>query len=269
MLDFSTIRTVLFDMDGVLYRGDYVLPGVREILAFCDQQSIRYGCITNNASKTRQQYHHKLTAMQIPIPSECVISSALATGHYLREHYPRGTTVYVIGMEGLRDALFHDGYFVAEEDRPQLVVQGVDFELTYETLKRGCMAIRAGARFIATNPDRTFPSEEGLIPGAGALMAALQASTDVQPLIVGKPQPIMFQVALKMLEGNPETTVMIGDRLDTDIIGAHQANLRSILVLTGVTSRADLAASPYQPDAIFEDLVQVLEAWQGLRKSGE
>lgn len=262
MFDFSRFRTLLLDMDGVLYRGQQVLPGVHKLLQFCNQHDIAYACITNNATRTREQYGQKLAALGIPIAQEYVFTSALITSHYLRQHYPPGTTVYAIGMDGLVQALFDDGYFVPTDETPQLVVQGADFLLTYDKLKRGCLAIRAGATFIATNTDRTFPSEEGLVPGAGSLVAALQAATDVEPLVVGKPQPIMFQVALEMLQGKPETTLVIGDRLDTDIAGAQNAGLANVLVLTGVTRREDVAASPHQPDAVFDDLIAVYEAWQ-------
>lgn len=262
MLDFSTIRTILFDMDGVLYRGQTRLPGVHEILEFCDQQHIIYACITNNATMTPQQYEHKLAQMDIHIPAERVLTSALVTSRYLRAHYPRGTRVYAIGMQGLQNALFDDGYFVPEEQTPQLVVQGADFAITYEKLRIGCLAIRAGARYIATNPDKTFPTEQGLVPGAGSLMAALQTATDVEPLVIGKPQPTMFHVALELLNSTAETTLVIGDRLDTDIAGAQNAGLRNALVLSGVTNRADLQSNSYQPDAIFEGLPQLLAAMQ-------
>lgn len=264
MIDFSTIRTVLFDMDGVLYRGKTPLPGVHAILEFCDRQGIAYACITNNSTNTPQRYEQKLAEMGIQIPAARVLTSALVTGRYLRNHYPRGTTVYAIGMEGLQQALFADRYFVpAEEQQPHLVVQGADFEITYEKLKRGCLAIRAGAKFIATNPDKTFPTEQGLIPGAGAVLAALQVSTEVEPLVIGKPQPIMFQVALELLDGTPETTLVVGDRLDTDIVGAQRAGLRSVLVLSGVTTREELEQSPTQPDAVFAGLPELLNAWSG------
>lgn len=264
-LDLSAIRTVLLDMDGVLYRGQQVLPGVHELLAFLDQRDIPYACTTNNATRTQAQYGTKLRGMDIHIPEERVLTSALVTGYYLRQHYPQGTTIYALGMEGLIDALFHDSYFISVEeptDKPELVVQGAHFAFSYDHLKRACLAIRGGARFIATNPDKTFPSEEGLIPGAGAIAAALQAATDVEPLMIGKPQPTIFEVAIELLGGRPETTLMIGDRLDTDIAGAHNASLHSALVLTGVTQREDIADSPYQPDAVFNDLPALLAAWR-------
>ncbi|NJN67658.1 MAG: HAD family hydrolase [Chloroflexaceae bacterium] len=262
MLNLSTIRTVLFDMDGVVYRGKTLLPGVREMMEFCDQQGIGYACITNNSSRTPQQFEQKLEKMGIALPSSHIISSAQATGYYARATYPRHTPVYVIGMDGLREALFGDGYFVSDEQHPDLVVVGVDMQVTYEALKTGCLAIRRGAHFIASNTDRAFPSEEGLMPGAGALVAFIQAATDVEPFVVGKPQPTMFRVAMEVCGGCPETTLMVGDRLETDMAGAHHAGLRSVLVLTGVTRREQVETSPYPPDTVFDGLPELLAEWK-------
>jgi 4-nitrophenyl phosphatase len=262
MLDFSTIRTVLFDMDGVVYRGTTRLPGIDDLIRFCDQNGISYAFITNNASKTPLQFERKLARMGLEVPGTRVFSSAMVAGSYLRSHYPRGTTVYVIGMEGLQEAIFGDGYFVYQEKEPHLVVMGVDLEVTYEKFKVAALAIRAGARFIVTNPDKAFPSEEGLCPGAGALAAFLQAATDVEPFFVGKPQPTMFQTALDMLEAKAETSLVIGDRLETDVAGARGAGLWSALVLTGVTTRAILETSPHQPDIVFEGLPELLAEWK-------
>ncbi|MFP4437441.1 MAG: HAD-IIA family hydrolase [Chloroflexaceae bacterium] len=262
MIDFTSVRTLLFDMDGVLYRGKTQLPGARDMLAFCERVGIAYACITNNSTNTPQRYEQKLAEMGMSVPAERVLTSALVTGRYLRNHYPRGTTVYPIGMEGLHRALFDDDYFVLEEAEPQLVVQGADFDIGYEKLKRGCLAIRAGARFISTNPDKTFPSEEGLIPGAGALLAALQAASGVEPEVIGKPQPTMFRVALELLDSSPEQALVVGDRLDTDIAGAQNAGLRSLLILTGVTRREELEQSAIQPDAVLDGLPDLLAAMQ-------
>ncbi len=260
MLDLARIRAFLFDMDGVLYRGKQILPGVREIIELLDQRGISYACITNNATKTQEQYGKKLAAMGLSIPATHVITSAMVTGHYLRANYPRGTTAYVVGMDGLHYALFGDGHFVYTEQRPDLVVQSADFELTYAKLRIACLGIRAGARYIVTNPDRSFPSEEGLTPGSGAITAALQAAADVEPFIVGKPQPTMFRVAMELINGTPETTLVIGDRLDTDVAGAHAAGMYGALVLTGVSTREHLTGSPRQPDAVFDDLTRLIAA---------
>lgn len=261
MLTLTHIRAVLFDMDGVLYRGSQALDGVGELLALLDGRGIGYACITNNASMTPEQYETKLARMGIAMPAERVVTSATATAHALRAEYPRGTRVFIVGMRGLRDALLADGHFVEDDVLPELVVQGADFELTYEKLRRATLHIRGGARYIATNPDRTFPAEEGLIPGAGAIMAALVAATDSTPTVIGKPGPAMFHVAAALLGATPAATLVIGDRLDTDIAGAIAAEMPSALVLTGVSTRAEAEAGPDRPDAIFEDLPALIAAW--------
>ena len=262
MLNLAKISTLLLDMDGVLYRGKTALDGVGALLDLCNQRGIEYACITNNASMTPEEYEDKLRAMQIAIPASRVLTSALITNRYLRATYPRGTSVYAIGMKGLLSLLFDDDYFVLNEKHPELVVQGADFELTYAKLRTGCLAIRAGARFIGTNPDTTFPSEEGLIPGAGSLIKVLELSTGVKPFIIGKPEPTMFLSAIEMLHSTTDTTLMIGDRLDTDIDGAHAAGVHTALVLTGVSSAAEADSNPVKPDAVFADLPALVTAWK-------
>ncbi len=262
MLNFSPIRAVLFDMDGVIYRGKTPMPGIHEILAFCQEQGIKYACITNNSSKTPQQFEEKLASMGIEIAGPHVISSALATADYMRQTYPPGTTAYVIGMRGLQQAIFGDNYFVYTEQHPYVVALGVDMHVTYEKFKIGCLAIQHGADYIVSNTDVAFPSEEGLLPGAGALAIVLQTATGVKPFVVGKPQLPMFQSAMRMLDSSPATTLVIGDRLETDIAGARNAGLQSALVLTGVTKREHVETSIYQPDAIFDNLLHILEIWK-------
>lgn len=263
-LDLGSIRAVLFDMDGVIYRGAQPLPGVNELLEFLGEHEIAYACITNNASRTPQQFAEKLRAMGLQIPADRIMTSSVATNVYLRSIAPRGTPVYAVGMDGLIQPLFGDGYFVLEEKTPSYVVVGVDFEITYAKLRAACLAIRAGASFIGTNPDKTFPAEDGIVPGCGALLAALQAATDQKPMIIGKPEPGMFIAAMALLEAQAPTTLMIGDRYDTDILGAAGAGLRTAMVLTGVSSAADVEREPIKPDAIFADLPELLRAWQAI-----
>lgn len=262
-LDTTNVRAVLFDMDGVLYRGDTALPGVNEILAFLLSKGIAYTCITNNASRTREQFSEKLQKMNIAVPPERIITSALATSVWLRARVARGTTVYAIGMDGLRSVLFGDDYFIEQPVQPEYVVVGADFEVTYEKLATACLAIRAGAKFIGTNPDTTFPSERGIVPGVGALIAALEAATGKQATIIGKPERGMFDTALQLLGVPADTALVVGDRLDTDIAGAFHAGIRSAMVLTGVSSVADLAHSTVQPTAVFDDLPHLTAVLQG------
>lgn len=265
MINLASIRTLLLDMDGVLYRGKTTLPGVNELLDLCTRYNIEYACITNNASMTPQEYEAKLNAMQIAVPAKRVLTSAIITNRYMRDTYPKGTKVYAIGMNGLLSLLFGDGYFVHEERAPEVVVQGADFELTYAKLRTGCLAIRAGARYIGTNPDTTFPSEDGIIPGAGSLIMAMEAATGVKAFMIGKPQPTMFLAAMDMLGGSADTTLMIGDRLDTDIVGARSAGIHAAMVLTGVSTEAEAEANAVKPDGIFADLPTLIAAWEASR----
>lgn len=256
------IRAVMFDMDGVIYRGTQALPGVNELLAFLLEHDIGYACITNNASRTQEQFAERLHQMGISVPAERIITSSLATSIWLRAQAPRGTTVFAIGMDGLRSALFGDGYFVEQPQNPEYVVVGADFEMTYAKLKTACLAIRAGSKFIGTNPDTTFPSEEGIIPGVGAFILALEAATSQKSVIIGKPERAMFDAALQLFGVPKEAAFFVGDRIDTDILGAHRAGIRSALVLTGVSTLDELATSDLTPTVVFDDLPALHAAWQ-------
>jgi 4-nitrophenyl phosphatase len=261
-LDLSTIRAVLFDMDGVLYRGNRPLIGANELLVFLETRAIPYVCITNNAMLTPALFAAKVQAFGLRIPAQHIVTSAIATNIYLRSVAPRGTPIYAIGMKGLFEPLFGDGYFVFDERTPRYVVVGADFELTYAKLRTACLAIRGGATFIGTNPDRTFPAEDGIIPGCGAILAALEAATNQQPIIIGKPEAAMFEAALKLLDAAPSTTLIVGDRYDTDILGGARAGLKTALVLTGVSNAAEAQRGPIMPDAIITDLGELLHAWR-------
>lgn len=262
MLALHDVTAVLFDMDGVLYRGSAALPGVAELLQLLDARGVAYACCTNNATLTAAQYEAKLAKMGIHMPAARVVTSSVATRRWLETQAPRGTGVFVVGMDGLRSALFDDGYFVEDDERPAFVVVGMDFEVTYRRLRKACLLIRAGARFIGTNPDTTFPAEDGIVPGCGALLALLRAGAETEPFVIGKPGPTMFHAAIQMLGADPARTLTIGDRLDTDIAGARAAGLASVLVLTGVTTREALERSPVQPDLVFDDLPALRAAWQ-------
>ena len=259
MLDLSQFNAVLLDMDGVLYRGQMPLPGVNDMLALFARRGIAYACVTNNSTLTPEQYEAKLAAMGIAIPAAQVITSSVATRRYLESVEPRGTPAYYIGMEGLRVALFGDGYFTYDEQHPQVVVSGLDSGATYAKLKIAALAIRAGARFVGTNPDLTLPTEEGLVPGAGSIQALLTAATSVTPLVI---EPTMLHAAIDILHADPQHTLVIGDRLDTDIAGAVAAGLASALVLTGVTTMADLEHSVLQPNAVYTGLPEMVAGWK-------
>ena len=260
-LDFHSIRAVVLDMDGVLWRGREPLPGVPEFFAFLQSQALPYALATNNSTTSVEAYVTRLAEVGVPATPEQIITSAVATAAYVRRHYPPDTPVYIVGESGLHQALSDDGFHV-DPDAARLVIAGLDRQLTYDKIRIAAARIRAGADFIGTNPDRTFPMPEGLIPGAGTVLAAIEAATDVRPLVIGKPEPPMFAVAADRLGATPDTTLMIGDRLDTDILGAQRAGLRTALVLTGITTADEARTSDIQADAVFEGLPDLHAAWQ-------
>jgi 4-nitrophenyl phosphatase len=256
------LRALIVDMDGVLYRGNYVLPGTRGFLAFLREQGICFTLATNNATKTPQQFVERLAGMGVTIQPEEVMTSALATASYLASIAAPGTRVFVVGQDGLRDALLEAG-FVLVEDEAEYVVAGMDFRIGYERLAQATLQIRAGARFIGTNPDRTFPSERGIVPGAGSLLAFLETATDVKPTVIGKPATAMIEQAIERMGAEPGTTAVLGDRLETDILAGQRANLPTILVLSGVTDRELLKKSEIQPDLVFDDVGHLHAVWKG------
>jgi 4-nitrophenyl phosphatase len=263
-----TIKQLVVDMDGVLYRGTEPIPGTAAFLDFLRQAQIGIMLATNNATRTPQQFVEKLAAMGVRVEPHEILTSSQATASYLSGIAPPGTRVFVVGQTGLRTAL-HEAGFALVEDRADFVVVGMDFEICYQRLADATLQIRAGARFIGTNPDRTFPSERGIVPGAGSLLAFLEAATDVAPTIIGKPEKIMMEQALARLSAEPSTApalsstaAVLGDRLETDILAGRRAGMATLLVLTGVTTRKMLDSAEIQPDLVFDDVAHLHAAWR-------
>jgi len=254
---FNFIKSLIIDLDGVLYRGDKPIEGAREFITFLQQEGIPFLLLTNNSTRTPSRYVEKLARTGVAIKESDVLTSAQATAMYLEGVAPPGTRVYVIGEDGLRAAL--NTRYTLTEKKADFVVVGMDSKLTYEKLRIATLLIRSGARFIGTNPDKTLPTEEGLIPGNGAILAALEAATGVSPLVIGKPEPAIFDLALARMGVGKEGAAVIGDRLETDILGGRRVGLITILVLSGVTSRQDLENSPLKPDLVFENVKQLHE----------
>jgi 4-nitrophenyl phosphatase len=256
----------IFDMDGVLYRGSDAMPGARELFDALILRERHFMLATNNSMSTPEAYEHKLAAMGLEIPAEAVLTSALATREYLLQTLPEGSGIYVIGMPALREQLFAGTTFHAvqyEEEQPDAVVIGLDLGFTYDKLKAGHEALQRGARFIATNADTTLPTETGLVPGAGSIIAALAAASGETPIVIGKPETPLLEMAMARMGTLPAETVMIGDRLDTDILAGKRAGTQTVLVLTGVSTREDLATAEALPDAIVSDLPSLVEALTG------
>lgn len=259
-MQLSLIDGVVMDMDGVLWRGDETLPGVGQFFDFLRARGLPFVLASNNSSKTPGDYVARLSGMGVDgVREDQIVTSGTATVDYLRHHYPAGAAVHVVGGAGLKALVGGAGFALSDDAR--IVVVGIDTKLTYDTLKRASLLIRGGADFIGTNGDVTIPIAEGFAPGAGSILAALVAATSRQPLVIGKPNQPMFEAALRALGTSPEHALMIGDRLDTDILGAQGAGLRAALVLTGVTTREVLVASDVVPDGIYEDLPALMAAW--------
>jgi 4-nitrophenyl phosphatase len=257
----SSLRHLVIDLDGVLYRGNEALPGTREFISFLREQEVSFVLATNNATMTPQQYVDKLSAMDVRVFGDEILTSSQATASYLSASALPGTRVFVIGLDGLTTAL-RDAGFVLVEDNAEYVVVGHDFTISYERLAQAALHIRAGATFIGTNPDRTFPSEQGILPGAGSLLAFLEAATDVSPTVIGKPKVTMMEQALARMGATPSTTAMIGDRLDTDILAGKRAGLTTLLVMSGVTDQETLNRSEIQPDLVFRDIGHLWDTWR-------
>jgi 4-nitrophenyl phosphatase len=196
-----------------------------------------------------------------------ILTSSLATANYMAGIAPPGARVFCVGMDGLREALTEAGLELVEDDA-DYVVAGMDFRICYERLAQATLQIRAGAEFVATNPDRTFPSERGIVPGAGSLLAFLTAATGVEPVVIGKPETAMIDLALARMGAEPKATAMLGDRLETDILAGKRAGLTTLLVLSGVTDEALLAGSEIQPDLVLADVAHLHAAWQQVLGGG-
>ncbi len=256
---FNDIKAWLIDMDGVLYHGKRPLPAATEFITALQETGAPLLFLTNNATRTPAEYVQRLAEMDIHVTEDAIFTSALATARYVEKNYPPPRRVIVIGGNGIRRAMQEAGYeLVDRAEGVTLVISAMDIDATYARMAEATLAIRAGATWVQTNPDPTFPSEWGIVPGAGAIMAFLEAATEQKPLIIGKPEPGIFRQALDILGAAPEETVMLGDRLETDILGGHRAGLKTICVLTGIASRAQAEAYDPRPDWIIDDLTALL-----------
>jgi 4-nitrophenyl phosphatase len=256
-----TLQHLVIDLDGVLYRGQEAISGADDFVAFLRSRGIGFVLATNNSTRTPQQYVDKLERMGIQITPGEILTSAQAAAGYLLTLARPGTRVFVVGMDGLRAALQEAGFVLVEDDA-EYVVAGMDFTICFERLARATLLIRAGAGFIGTNPDRTFPSEAGIIPGCGSLLAFLQTATGVTPTVVGKPETAMLQQALRILGAQRSNTAMLGDRIETDMLAGQRAGLGTLLVLSGVTDSDMLSASDLQPDLVLRDVAELQLVWE-------
>jgi 4-nitrophenyl phosphatase len=255
----AEITHLILDMDGVLYRGNEPMPRLREFFAFLRGRCIPFMLVTNNATRTPRERSEKMAAMGVEVSPSEILVSGQAAAQYLRREYPAGTRVHVFGMPALSQAMREEGFVIADDD-VKIVVASVDREVTFEKIKRAVDLIRGGARFIATNLDPNIPSEDGVLPGTGAMVAMLAAASETKPTSVGKPESIMYELAMARMGARPETTAAVGDRVATDIVGGKRAAVATICVLSGASGRAEAEAAG--ADFIFDDIGALLDAWR-------
>jgi NagD protein len=248
--------TYLTDMDGVLVHEEHLVPGADEFLKELAANEIDFLVLTNNSIYTPRDLAARLRASGLEVPEEAIWTSALATAGFLDDQRPNGSA-YVIGEAGLTTALHEVGYVLTERD-PDYVVLGETRTYSFSAITRAIRLIEAGAKFIATNPDATGPSLEGSMPATGSVAALIERATGRSPYYVGKPNPLMMRGALRALGAHSETTLMIGDRMDTDVHSGIEAGLQTILVLTGISTRESAERYPYRPTLVIDSIADLI-----------
>ncbi len=267
MKTLSDIKGLIIDLDGVLWHGHTFLEGVPEFFSFLRTNSLPFLLVTNNSTATPKSVVDRMEEVGVQIALAEVITSSLATTAYLQHRFPSGTAIYAIGEDALKDALSAAGFRLHDTaDSVQAVVMGFDREISWAKMTEASIAIQSGALFVATNPDPSFPIERGQAPGAGAFIKAVQLATNVEPIIIGKPEPPLFNLARERLGLTAEQILAIGDRIETDILGAQRVGIATGMLLTGVTSSDQANASEIKPDWIFDDLPSLTRELAGANK---
>ncbi len=246
----------LMDMDGVLVREEHAIPGAGEFIAELTANGINFVVVTNNPLYTRRDLRARLLAGGLDVPEDRIWTSALATAQFLHTQRPDGTA-YVIGESGLTTALHEVGYILTERD-PDYVVLGETRNYSFEQITTAIRLILGGARFVATHPDATGPSPYGVLPSVGSIAALIETATQRRPYFVGKPNPLMMRSALRAIGAHSENTVMIGDRMDTDIVAGMEAGLQTILVLTGISTPTSIGLYPYRPRLVLDSVADLI-----------
>jgi NagD protein len=247
----------LTDMDGVLVREEHALPGAADFLQRLVDRDRRFLVLTNNSIFTPRDLAARLARSGLKVPEDAIWTSALATSAFLADQLPHGSA-YVIGEAGLTTALHEVGYTLTDRE-PDFVILGETRTYSFEAITKAIQLISQGARFIATNPDVTGPSAQGPLPATGSVAALITTATGRRPYFVGKPNPMMFRSALNRIAAHSETTVMVGDRMDTDIVAGIEAGLDTILVLSGSTTPAEIEQYPYRPGRVLDSIADAIE----------
>jgi NagD protein len=257
MADRSKITTWLTDMDGVLVHEGQALSGAAELIKQWQDTNTPFLVLTNNSIYTPRDLSARLRAGGLDVPEDRIWTSALATAAFLKSQNPNGTA-FVLGETGLTQAL-HDVGYIQTDTNPDYVVLGETRNFNFESLTKAVRLINAGARFIATNPDATGPSADGVLPATGSVAALITKATGKDPYIVGKPNPMMFRSAMRKIGAHSETTGMIGDRMDTDVVAGIEAGLHTVLVLTGIADDAEIQKYPFRPTEILNSVADLIK----------
>jgi 4-nitrophenyl phosphatase len=254
----NSIKALLLDMDGVLWRDTQPIGDLSALFNNIELLGWKTVFVTNNATRSVNQYEGKLASFGIKASQDQIINSGLATALFLKDRFPSGGPVFIIGEEGLFRTLEEFGFKQSVEE-PLAIIASLDRELTYEKLRLASNFIRAGVTFLGTNPDPSLPTPDGYMPGTGAILAALEATTRCKPLIMGKPSPAMYQIALNRLEIDPESALVVGDQMPTDIAAGIEAGCQTALVLTGVSNERTVESFDYHPTYVAPTLTQLIE----------
>ncbi|HEX7394890.1 MAG TPA: HAD-IIA family hydrolase [Anaerolineaceae bacterium] len=248
-------KNYLIDMDGVLVHGNRPVAGANEFIDQLKARGRKFLILTNNPMYTPGDLCHRLQSIGLDVQKEQIFTSALATAHFLETQFPNGKA-FVIGESGLTEAIHNVGYIITETE-PDYMVLGETFSYNFDRITKAIRHVAEGARFIATNPDPTGPSESGIVPACGAMAALIEKATGKNAFFIGKPNPFMMRAALNYLGVHSENTVMIGDRMDTDVLAGIQSGMETILVLSGVTRREQVPDFPYQPKYIYDSVANI------------
>ncbi len=253
----SNIKALILDMDGVIWRADAPIGDLAEIFKRIEARGLKYVFATNNGTKTPDQYVERLAGFGVNVKPSQVVTSALGAAYMLAQRYPKGTKVFMIGEDGIKVALEEKGFEVlSTNDAPEAkaVVMGIDRGITFDKMREATLLVRSGVPFYATNPDKTFPTPRGEIPGAGAWLSVVTTATEVEPIIAGKPFPFMMELSLELLGTNKDETLVVGDRLETDIAAGQTVGCKTALVLSGVSTKSQADTWQPQLDMIADDL---------------
>jgi 4-nitrophenyl phosphatase len=251
------MRGLILDMDGVLWHDNEPIGDLPEIFSAIDRMALKVTFATNNATMSASEFAHKLADFGVKVQPEQIVTSADASLRYISAHFAPSTQIFVIGSESLRQEVHKYGFRVMDEQdstSADVVLVALDTDINYQKLARAGLLIRAGAQFVATNTDATYPAPQGLLPGAGALVAAVAAASGKEPLVIGKPQPTLFLQAMEIMGTQPQETLCVGDRLETDVLGGQNAGCLTALVLSGVSTLEQAQAWQPQPTIIARDL---------------